>query len=230
MHATFFISVLSSKKLFALLWQTDRLCVFWRIFITHRESALWNLIFHPQHLRVFFRRRDCYIGESSPFKGMSSRSLCNGNLEQPTCAGDVSCRLVILFLDQLCPHPSYIRHGLSVSTSQLSALMALGDLAFQQPIMVTRTGTIIDGYARWELARRLGRQSIPCLEYDVDEKEALRWLILCHRPSKGFNGYCRSLLALDLEPSLRPKARANQQIGGQQKESSDLTEAQKLEL
>ena len=56
------------------------------------------------------------------------------------------------------------------------------------------------------------------------------WLILSHRPSGGFYGYCRSLLALDLEPFLRLKARANQQIGGQKKGALDLTEAQKLDV
>src|SRR6185312_3327274 len=101
---------------------------------------------------------------------------------------------------------------------------------FQQPVMVTQKGTVIDGYARWELARRQGRQALLCLEYDLTDEESLCWLIRTHRPSKGFNGYCRTLLALDLEPALRSRARANQQIAGKQKASSDLTEAQKLDV
>jgi len=103
-------------------------------------------------------------------------------------------------------------------------------MAFREPIVTTQGGMIVDGYARWELARRQGRQTILCLEYDLTDEEALRWLIQSHRPSRGLNAYCRILLALDLEPSLQEQARANQHAGGQSKGSSQLTEAQRLDV
>jgi hypothetical protein len=130
---------------------------------------------------------------------------------------------------ELRPHPSYIRHQLSVSASQLSALAALGSLAFREPIVVTRNLTIIDGYARFQLAQRQGRETLSCLEYDLTEEEALRWLIQSHRPSWGLNAFSRVLLVLDLEPFLQERAHANQRIGGQHKGSSILTEAQKVD-
>jgi hypothetical protein len=133
-------------------------------------------------------------------------------------------------LDELRPHPSYVRHQLSVSASQLSALAALGSLAFREPIVVIRNLTIIDGYARFQLARHQGRETLLCLEYDLTEEDALRWLIQSHRPSWGLNAYSRVLLALDLEPFLQETARANQRIGGQHKGSSNLTEAQKVDV
>jgi hypothetical protein len=119
---------------------------------------------------------------------------------------------------------------MSVSASQLSSLAALGRLAFREPIVITRKGIIVDGYARWELARRQGRQTILCLEYDLTEEEALRWLIRCHRPSQGLNAFNRAVLALDLEPALQETARANQQWGGKNKGSSSLTEAQTVDV
>jgi hypothetical protein len=140
------------------------------------------------------------------------------------------CQLVTCPLDELRPHPSYVRHQLSVSASQLSSLAALGRLAFREPIVITRKGLIVGGYARWELARRQGRQTILCLEYDLTEEEALRWLIQRHRPSQGLNAFNRAVLALDLEPALQETARANQQWGGQNKGSSSLTEAQTLNV
>jgi hypothetical protein len=103
-------------------------------------------------------------------------------------------------------------------------------LAFREPIVVTRNGNIIDGYARSELARHQGRQTILCLEYDLTDEEALRWLIKSHRPSRGLNSYSRVLLALDLEPCLQERARANQQAGGRSKGSSHLTEARRLDV
>jgi hypothetical protein len=96
--------------------------------------------------------------------------------------------------------------------------------------VIDRNGTIIDGYARLELARRQGRRALPCLEYDLSEEEALRCLIQTHRPLRGLNGFCRTLLAQDLAPSLQEAARVNQQIGGQKKGLSDLTEAQKVNV
>jgi ParB-like chromosome segregation protein Spo0J len=140
------------------------------------------------------------------------------------------CQLIPRPLHELRPHFSYTQHQLSVSASQLSLLASLGCLAFREPIVITRNGIIIDGYARWELARRQGRQTILCLEYDVTDEEALRWLIQSHRPSRGLNAYSRILLALDLEPFLQEQARANQRAGGQNKNSSDLTEADRLDV
>jgi hypothetical protein len=117
-----------------------------------------------------------------------------------------------------------------VSASQLSALIELGSLTFRTPIVVSRNGTVVDGYARLELARRQSRETILCLEYDLTEEEALRWLIQTHRPLRGLNSYCRTLLALDLEPSLQEAARTNQRLGGQSKGSSNLTEAQRVDV
>ena len=161
---------------------------------------------------------------------MNNYSPCDANPEPSESKNTFPCRLVTLSLDQLYPHPSYVKHNLSVSVPQLTALVAVGDFVAWQPIMVTQAGIVIDGYARWELARRQGRRSILCLEYELSEEEALRRLILSHRPSQGFNGYCRSLLALDLEPYLRERARENQQVGGHSKGSTNLTEAQRIDV
>jgi hypothetical protein len=131
---------------------------------------------------------------------------------------------------ELRPHPSYIRHQLSVSASRLSALAALGGPAFREPIVITRNRTIIDGYVRFRLAQEQGRETLLCFEYELTEEEALRWLIQSHRPSWGLNAFSRVLLALDLEPFLHEAAQANQRIGGQHKGSSNLTEAQRVDV
>jgi hypothetical protein len=141
---------------------------------------------------------------------------------------DTRCRVIRCRVNELRPHPSYARHQLSVSASQLSALAALGSLAFREPIVITRNLTIIDGNARFQLAQLQKRETLQCLEYDLTEEEALRWLIQSHRPSWGLNAFSRVLLVLELEPFLQERARANQRIGGQHKGSSNLTEAQKV--
>jgi hypothetical protein len=131
---------------------------------------------------------------------------------------------------ELRPHPSYARHGLSVPTCKLSALRERGELAFIEPLTITRDRTIIDGYARWELAKETGRRSLHCIEYDLSEEEALQWLLQRHGPSNGLNAFTRVMLALDLEAPLTEKARSNQQIGGQHKGWSKLTKAEKVHV
>ena len=91
--------------------------------------------------------------------------------------------------------------------------------------MITREGFVIDGYARLELARRQGHSVLVCMEYSLTDEEALRWLLHRHKPQKGWNSATRILIAKELEPALREKARSNQQAGGRDKLLSKLSEA-----
>ena len=72
-------------------------------------------------------------------------------------------RLTTHRLDELRPHPSYVKHRLPPFAPKISALVRLGNLAFQDPIGVTTEGIIIDGYARWGLAKSRGLTTISCL-------------------------------------------------------------------
>jgi len=132
-------------------------------------------------------------------------------------------------VDELRPHPSYVKHQLSVPAFKISALDRLGDLAFQEPITITTDGIIIDGYARWELAKLRNLATIRCLAYQLTEDEALCYLLLKQRRSDGLNDFRRIELAFDLEPSIRENARANQQAGGRAKGSSTLTTAERVD-
>src|SRR5690348_12899336 len=51
----------------------------------------------------------------------------DGNVQVVTCG-----------VAELRPHPSYIRHKLAVPAIKLSALQALGNLAFSYPLVITR--------------------------------------------------------------------------------------------
>jgi hypothetical protein len=139
-------------------------------------------------------------------------------------------QLVTCRLDELRPHPSYARNCLTVPASQLSALAEQGDHAFLEPLVITQDRTILDGYARFELARLQGRATLPCIAYELTESEALHWLLQKHRRSNGLNDFSRILLALELEPWFKEKARSNQRAGGRQKGSSKLTEAGRLDV
>ena len=157
----------------------------------------------------------------------SGEEMQNG-LEQ--IANKMDGQLVPCRIDELRPHPCYIRNQLAPSAQQISALTTLGVSAFREPIVVTRDRIIIDGYARWELARLQDFPTLLCLEYELTETEALEALVQTHRRSNGLNDFCRILLAQELEPWFKNKARLNQQIGGHKKGSSKLTEAETVDV
>jgi hypothetical protein len=139
-------------------------------------------------------------------------------------------RLVTCHPDELHPHPSYIRHNLAVHACQLSAVAELGDLAFREPLVITQDHIILDGFARWTLARLQGRSTLACIEYQMSEAEALQNILQRQRRSSSLNDFIRICLALELEPFLKSKGRAKQQAGGQNKGSSILTEAERLDV
>lgn len=141
-----------------------------------------------------------------------------------------SQQLVTCRVDELQPHPSYLRHRIAVQLPKLSALAQRGESAFREPLAITQDQTILDGYARWELARKRGRLTLLCIEYDLTEAQALHWMLQKHHRSAGLNAYSRTLLAMDLEPWFKEKALSNQQVGGRNKGSSKLTEAERLDV
>jgi hypothetical protein len=143
---------------------------------------------------------------------------------------EILSQLVTRRLDELRPHPSYIRHHIAVPAAQFSALVELGDLALREPIDITADGTIIDGYARVKLARSKGRPTLPCRVHDLNQTEAAQYLLQKHLRLNGWNRFTRALVAIDLEPGFREKALSNQRAGGQNKGSSKLTEAERVDV
>jgi hypothetical protein len=86
-------------------------------------------------------------------------------------------RLVTRSPWELHPHPSWVKHNLGLSVARLSAIAASWNPSMLDPISVTRDGTILKGHEVCELARRMGLGRVSCLEYNLDEQEALLWII-----------------------------------------------------
>lgn len=126
---------------------------------------------------------------------------------------------------ELRVHAAYAGLQLSVSPAQLAAIKRLGPSAWRDPILVTREGIIIDGYARKAYADIVGVSTLACVEFDIGEEEALRMILNKHGRTAGWSDYNRIRMASQLKTVLQARARANQQAGGQLKGSSKLTEA-----
>lgn len=133
-------------------------------------------------------------------------------------------------LNELRKHPSCTDVNLTISSAQLTAMQKIGEVVFNDPLLITRTGIIIDGYARRELAEKLGISNLCCVELDVDEDEALRRILNHHRRSCGWNDYTRVCIASKLRNVTRIRAQGNQQAGGRLKGLSKLTKAEKVSV
>jgi hypothetical protein len=80
--------------------------------------------------------------------------------------------------------------------------------------VITRDRIVIDGYARWELAKRLGRRMLDCIEYELSREEALRELIRTHCSLRGLTDFVRIELALELELTQPPKTGPSRMLIG----------------
>lgn len=101
---------------------------------------------------------------------------------------------------------------------------------FPEIPIITAAGIVLEGHDRVEAARRNGEPGLACLVYESSEDDALTWLLRRHRPCKGWNDFTRIVIALELEPTLRARASANQSRGGRDKGSSNLTEDERIDV
>ena len=99
-----------------------------------------------------------------------------------------------------------------------------------EPLLVTRDGTILDGHMRWHVAMEQRRQSLPCIEYDLTEAEALQFVIERHSGSRGLNAFCRIMLALSLEPFFRAGTPRGQPGGRADARASNLTKVDRIDV
>ena len=102
--------------------------------------------------------------------------------------------------------------------------------AMREPLLVTTNGTILDGHGRWQVAVRQRRSSLPCLEYDLTDEEALAFVVERHRTSSHLNDFCRIVLALPLEGYFKlrnPRMRATDGGNGR---SSKLTNGDRTDV
>ena len=133
-------------------------------------------------------------------------------------------------LADLIPHPDLVKHFKGYTTQELTTLSERGEAAFADPITITHENVIVEGYALWQLAIVQRRASLSCIVRQLDRETALLHLLDRNRGSKGIGDYARILMALELEPWFRDRAKSNQRTGGRYKGSTQLTEADRLDV
>lgn len=99
-----------------------------------------------------------------------------------------------------------------------------------EPILITRGGIILGGFAEWHTAVCAGQPEIDCTEFALNDDEALQLILTLHRPRTAWNDFTRTELALEQEPCFQSKALANQIAGGKHKGLADLPKAQHIDV
>jgi ParB-like chromosome segregation protein Spo0J len=129
----------------------------------------------------------------------------------------------------LSPHPALIRMQMLPSPARLAELESLGARPFDEPIVITHEGFIVDGHARWIIARQLGRERLMCDVRVLSQGEALVRILDRDAQRPRFNSYCRVELAFLLESGLRKRAEASQSNPGQERYPSNLTRSKPID-
>ena len=99
-----------------------------------------------------------------------------------------------------------------------------------EPIVITESGVILAGFGRWRLALFEGQAQVPCLIYPLTDEEVLPFILTHHRPSHVWNDFVRIRLALTQKPDFQQKALANMRSGGKCKGSTNLLEADRINV
>ena len=138
-------------------------------------------------------------------------------------------RLVHRAPEQLRLHPAYLDVCGPVTAVRTLRAAVKSSLVIA-PLLTTRDGLILDGHTRWQLARQEGRPSVVCIEYDLTDEQALLFMLDRYRHAEWLNDFCRIVMALQLEPHWRSRARERQRQGGTGKLSSTLTKADAINV
>ena len=106
----------------------------------------------------------------------------------------------------------------------------LKDYSAPELVLITTNGTILAGFEHWRLAMLEGRHEINCIECSLSEDEALQFTFSHHQIRCGWNDFVRIRLAMTLEPALQPRALGNMRAGGKFKGSTNLSEADRINV
>ena len=127
-------------------------------------------------------------------------------------------------------HPVFLRLSLVGTLINYAVHGRKPQGSVPEPILITSTGIVISGVRQWHSAVSEGCSALDCIEYQLNDDEALQ-LILTLQQSRGiWNSFTRIQLALQQEPCLQAKAHANQVAGGKDKGLANLPEAKQIDV
>jgi hypothetical protein len=133
--------------------------------------------------------------------------------------------------DQLKLHPTLQKLGWTGLVDELNDAARVKEQALRGPILITKDGTLLAGFGRWRLALLQHKDEISCIEYPLDgENESLQFILAHHQPSRAWNPFIRTCVALTLMPYFQQKALENMRAGGKYKGLAKLPEAEAIDV
>lgn len=176
---------------------------------------------------------------------MSEQGLFDSPTESVKCQGGTSLvpprpfqlerqctrpQTVVRRIEEIKPLPEIIECGLMPTAVQLEALRACGDRPFDEPVLITSGGFLIDGYKRWSIARVLNIHELGCVSLTISREDALRRVLERACIKNEQKRFCRVVLALVLTNPLRIQAKRNQAAGGKDKHLARLPDAAHIDV
>jgi hypothetical protein len=116
----------------------------------------------------------------------------------------------------LRPHPAFDQIGWQ-DIEDLNRVAQRDSQLVLEPLRITKQGIILSGVGEWQLAVFERKPYVYCIEYDLDNNQALQFILERSGTQKGLNDFVRIRLALTLEDYLRAKGRENMSAGGKHK-------------
>jgi hypothetical protein len=99
-----------------------------------------------------------------------------------------------------------------------------------RPILITSEGTILSGFGCWRSALLRREREIQCVEYVLGQEDSLQFILIHHKPQRGWNAFIRTRLSLTLEPHFQRGAIDNMRDGGRYKGTANLPTLQHIDV
>jgi hypothetical protein len=107
----------------------------------------------------------------------------------PTAMSRLQGRPVVRLPEQLRLHRALEELGWTGAIDEFNNVARLKNQLVPEPILITTNGIILAGIGRWRSAIFDGRHEINCIEYPLNEDEALQFIISHHQLQRGWNDF-----------------------------------------
>jgi hypothetical protein len=131
--------------------------------------------------------------------------------------------------EELRLHPSISLREIEPHEESVHLAARSGNSVWEIPVSVTESGLILHRGEIWTLAKRRKRTHIKCLVFQLDQRQALRQIVVNNRESFSFNKFVRIELALEAVPCASRLAREHLRRGGRRNPLSILTKDQRVD-
>jgi hypothetical protein len=194
-----------------------------------QESAAGQPQGHPSELAAPYAPK--HLGSSLWLAGPKGVQSTREGLQSPFVSSGKSSlqgHPIVRSPGALRLHPAFIQ--LNLAGWLINSESQAKPHGVCEPILITKSGILVSGFADWHAAVSAGQAEIDCSEFSLNDDEALQLILSLHRPRGAWNDFTRTELALKQESYFQSKALANQIAGGKHKGLANLPKAEYIDV